>query len=42
MRCGTRTTGEGLARYPTPTCPHCGYKVFKKVGGSAPRDVKAE
>lgn len=41
-RCGTRVTAEELSKLPTPTCSTCGYRVFKKVRGGSPKDLKAE
>jgi len=41
-RCGTRVTGEELAKLPSPTCANCGYRTFKKVRTRAPRSLKAE
>jgi DNA-directed RNA polymerase subunit RPC12/RpoP len=41
-RCGTRVTGRELSRLPSPTCANCGYRVFRKVGGRAAKNLKAE
>jgi DNA-directed RNA polymerase subunit RPC12/RpoP len=40
-RCGTRVSGEEISRLPSPTCANCGYRVFRKVRGGVPKDVKA-
>jgi DNA-directed RNA polymerase subunit RPC12/RpoP len=41
-RCGTRVTGAELAKLPSPTCANCGYRVFRKVRGSTPKNLKAD
>jgi len=41
-RCGTRVTGEELAKLPSPTCANCGYRVFKKIRNDAVKNLKAE
>jgi DNA-directed RNA polymerase subunit RPC12/RpoP len=40
-RCGTRVSGAELSRLPSPTCANCGYRAFRKVRGSTPKEVKA-
>jgi DNA-directed RNA polymerase subunit P len=42
VRCGTRTSGDELAKLPELRCPNCGYRIFRKVRGSLVKDVKAE
>jgi DNA-directed RNA polymerase subunit RPC12/RpoP len=42
MRCGTRTSGKELSALPDPTCPNCGYRIFRKVRGSTAKHLKAE
>lgn len=42
VRCGTRITGKELAKLPSPTCSNCGYRVFKKVRGTDPKNLRAE
>jgi len=42
VRCGTQVAGKELSKLPSPTCANCGYRVFRKVEGRAPRKVKAD
>jgi len=41
VRCGTRVSGAELSKLPSPTCANCGYRVFKKVRTSQPREFRA-
>jgi DNA-directed RNA polymerase subunit RPC12/RpoP len=41
-RCGSRFSGEELARLPELTCSNCGYRVFRKVRGGSAKTLKAE
>jgi DNA-directed RNA polymerase subunit RPC12/RpoP len=40
MRCGTPVTGAELAKLPSPTCGNCGYRAFRKVRGTAAKNIK--
>jgi deazaflavin-dependent oxidoreductase (nitroreductase family) len=40
-RCGTRVSALELSKLPSPTCANCGYRVFRKLRGDGPKDLKA-
>lgn len=42
VRCGTRFSGEELAKLPELTCTTCGYKIFRKVRGQTTKTLKGE
>jgi DNA-directed RNA polymerase subunit RPC12/RpoP len=42
VRCGSRFSGEELAKLPELTCSNCGYRVFRKVRGGSAKTLKAE
>ena len=42
VRCGSRFSGEELAKLPELTCSNCGYRVFRKVRAQVAKTLKAE
>jgi DNA-directed RNA polymerase subunit P len=42
VRCGTKVTGSELSKLPSPTCANCGYRVFRKIRGSDPKNLRAD
>jgi DNA-directed RNA polymerase subunit RPC12/RpoP len=42
VRCGSRFSGEELARLPELTCSNCGYRIFRKVRGQVTKTLKGE
>jgi len=42
VRCGTRVTGEELAKLPEPTCANCGYRAFRKVRRPGITNIKGQ
>ncbi|TLX97293.1 MAG: DNA-directed RNA polymerase subunit P [Thaumarchaeota archaeon] len=42
VRCGTRVTGEELAKLPEPTCANCGYRAFRKVRRPGIKNLKGQ
>lgn len=42
VRCGSRFSGEELAKLPELTCGTCGYKIFRKVRSQTTKTLKAE
>ncbi|KON29710.1 hypothetical protein AC482_05840 [miscellaneous Crenarchaeota group-15 archaeon DG-45] len=41
VRCGRRVSFHELERYISFRCPHCGYRVFRKVRAPIVKRVKA-
>jgi len=42
VRCGTRFSGEELAKLPEVTCSNCGYRIFRKVRSLDAKTLKGE
>jgi len=42
VRCGTRFSGEELAKLPEVTCSNCGYRIFRKVRSQVAKTLKGE
>ena len=41
VRCGSRVSYAELERYVSFRCPHCGYRIFRKVRPPVVKRVKA-